>query len=260
MFAPLVNSLKRLWTRFTRASGLAKPLADAAGTRWYLLIDILPQALGICVVRVILDALHFPFIFDGDTVGGFSNSAFFLSAILLSGVLEDYKESEGMPAELAACFDSLSESYETASLMQRRRADSSALLDSRMLNLELLCFLENVFEFLGGFRDDCDVLASLTTHSKFAAIEVGAADTAIDATRVLDKFDEIRGILLRAHVIKTTDFLPSGYSLLDVLVWVTIIMTLLQKHDNGVTAAATTVLASIQFLYMSGLLRDIDDP
>ena len=35
-------------------------------------------------------------IFDNDTVSAFSNSAIFVVAIMLSGVLEDYKEAESM--------------------------------------------------------------------------------------------------------------------------------------------------------------------
>jgi hypothetical protein len=99
-------------------------------------------------------------------------------------------------------------------------------------------------------------------HAKFAARAVHRADCgAVEAGDVLEHFDAIRQTLLRLHVIKRTDFIPSGYSLMELLVWVTMALTCLCKFEGNMLAAyATVVMSALQFFYVIALLRDIDDP
>ena len=82
-------------------------LSDTASSRWYLLIECLPHVLGSIALRFVLADVLGLELFAVDVVSGFANSAIFVIAIMLAGVLEDYKESEGFPAELAAHFDSM---------------------------------------------------------------------------------------------------------------------------------------------------------
>jgi hypothetical protein len=135
-------------------------------------------------------------------------------------------------------------------------------LDVKQLNGELLGLLEAVFEFLAGLRDDGDMLAAVTTHAKFFAMAVHAADCGgVEAGDVLGHFEDMRATILRLHVIKRTDFIPSGYSLMELLVWVTMALTCLGQFDgNTVAAYATVTMSALQFFYVIALMRDIDDP
>jgi len=135
-------------------------------------------------------------------------------------------------------------------------------LDVKQLNGELLGLLEAIFEFLAGLRDDADMLAAVTTHAKFFSMAVHAADCGgVSAGDVLGHFQDMRATLLRLHVIKRTDFIPSGYSLMELLVWVTMALTCLAQFEgNRVAAYATVTMSALQFFYVIALLRDIDDP
>ena len=64
----------------------------------------------------------------------------------------------------------------------------------------------------------------------------------------------------RLHVIKRTDFIPSGYSLMELLVWITIGLTVMADFENQLTAYFTVTFTALQFFYVIALLRDIDDP
>lgn len=119
---------------------------------------------------------------------------------MLAGVLEDYKESESFPADIAAQFDALSEKIELAALLQRasaaddredgdgagnngsvtngalvsRQEDNNSgstrnKLDTKVLHQELLSLLETVLEFIAGVKDDTDVLGEVTTHGQYMA-------------------------------------------------------------------------------------------
>jgi hypothetical protein len=50
---------------------------------------------------------------------------------------------------------------------------------------------------------------------------------------VFEAFDELRASIHRMSVIKNTDFIPSGRSLMQVLVWATVILVALARYDNS---------------------------
>jgi hypothetical protein len=184
---------------------------------------------------------------------------------MLAGVLEDYKESEGAPAELASQFDAISEAIEVGALLSRKveceGQDGITALDARELHQELLTLLDGTFEFLAGLRDDTDLLAMLTTHSKYTATSLAShAGSGVEAGDVMGHYNDMRCLLLRMHVIKRTDFLSSGYSLMEMLVWITLAMSVLGSYDSAREAYISIALTALQFLYVMALLRDIDDP
>jgi len=225
---------------------------------------------------------------------------------MLSGVLEDYKESEGFPAEIASHIDAISDKIEFATLLLQRvkdnededKADESIskqkqksnskdfsleqggetqeemlalgkatsteelTLDSVVLHKELLSLLDNIFEFLGGLRDEADMVVALNTHARFIALAIHESGAeGVEAGDILGSFEEMRSTLLRLHVIKRTDFIPSGFSLMELLVWVTMALTCLAKfEDNLITAYFSLLMSALQFFYVIALLKDIDDP
>jgi hypothetical protein len=274
MLRSAVAAASRAGARALSAAGLRKLHDDTEGSRWYILLAIAPNILGSVALRFVLGDLLQLELFDQDTVSAFSNSAIFVIAIMLAGVLEDYKESEGFPAELAAQLDAVSEKLELVELMVEdgegenkdeeggSKDSARERFSSRQQHRELLSLCETMFEFLAGLRDDTDMLAAVTVHAKFAARAVHRADCgAVEAGDVLEHFDAIRQTLLRLHVIKRTDFIPSGYSLMELLVWVTMALTCLCKFEGNMLAAyATVVMSALQFFYVIALLRDIDDP
>ena len=89
-------------------------------------------------------------------------------------------------------------------------------------------------------------------------LPLAAAAFASCAADVQDHFCEIRKILLRCHVIKRTDFLASGYTLMDILVTISILLTLLAKFNNSVTAYTTCAFSTLSFFFFTALLRDLD--
>ena len=123
-----------------------------------------------------------------------------------------------------------------------------------------ISLLDEIFCFLAGLSDDAEMLSCLSTHAKFAAASVHRSRSPVAALEILPHFDALRNVLLRMHVIKRTDFIPSGYSLMELLVWITMGLTVMADFDNQLTAYFTTAFTALQFFYVIALLRDIDDP
>lgn len=224
---------------------------------------------------------------------------------MLSGVLEDYKESEGFPAEIASHVDAISDKIQFATLLLQRAKDNERTesnsnpvddsnvsnnksntseiqggetqqemlalgketlvedldLDSIALHKELLSLLDNVFEFLGGLRSDEEIVVALNTHAQFFALAIHESGVdGVEAGEILGSFEEMRSTLLRLYVIKRTDFIPSGFSLMELLVWVTMALTCLAQFENNITAYFSLLMSALQFFYVIALLKDIDDP
>jgi hypothetical protein len=73
------HAAQRLANFLVHQMGMANHIAATAASRWYLLLEIMPQIFVTLAVRFVLaDCLRIE-IFDVDTVSAFSNSAIFVS-------------------------------------------------------------------------------------------------------------------------------------------------------------------------------------
>ena len=85
-----------------KSTGLEAYISSWEESRWYLLVAIAPRVFSVLAARVVLEMILWPSewgapgFFDEGTVSSFSNTAAFVVAILLSGVMEDYKEAESV--------------------------------------------------------------------------------------------------------------------------------------------------------------------
>ncbi len=57
--------------------------------------------------------------------------------------------------------------------------------------------------------------------------------THVEVWEIADLFNDLRENVSRMAVIKRTNFIPSGYSLMQVLVYTTVILTSLARYDDG---------------------------
>ena len=234
-------------------------IGRVAGSRWYLLLRTVPRVILACLTRLVLvDWLHLG-VFPADIVNTFSQTAIFVVAILLSGVLEDYKEAEGFPDALAAEFEAASDRISYAAGLP----ESSGKLSPQDLRGSVLAALGSVFCFLGGKMSDTDVIASVSTRFRAIALELAQVGAGDCAEAVLTHAFDIRKIIGRLYVIKRTDFLQSGAALMELLVNITVFLAILQRdveHEHWLTSHCSVAFTAFQFFYVIELLRDIDDP
>ena len=77
---------QRLANFMVHQMGMANHIAATAASRWYLLLEIMPQIFVTLLIRFILaDCLRIE-IFEVDTVSAFSNSAIFVSLYIKSSI------------------------------------------------------------------------------------------------------------------------------------------------------------------------------
>jgi len=222
----------------------------------------LPKCLYAILLRLFLAELLNIRIFSTDLANTFSQSAIFVLAILIAGVLEDYKEAETVPASIAACLDDFSEVAELAVVLSAAKGtrEGTAGLEGQSLHREVMSILESIFLFLGEMISDREVFASISSHSRLLASRLHMAGFESQGDRVMELAGDLRKLIFRLHVIKRTDFLESGTALMQLLVYITIALSILSDNEDVLEGLSFTGFSALQFFYVMELLSDIDDP
>jgi hypothetical protein len=262
---------RKLLAKFTKLAEHAPLLARLGFARYKIFLKVVPVVVISIGVRAILEATvdGFDGLIASTTVTPFATASMFVIALMLAGVLEDYKEAERIPANLTNVFDSLSEKIEYCALITKRKraaldakhkaaaahgGDKAAhegggghhhekeeeeeefsVIDSAAMHEELLNYLTYLLEFLASLRTEQDISAITTTYCKWLCLKLdeAAETTHVEIWEIADLFNELREDISRMAVIKRTNFIPSGYSLMQVLVYTTVVLTSLAKYDDG---------------------------
>ena len=222
----------------------------------------------------------------------FISLAIFVSAIVIQGLLQDYKEAEKMPSELASAFYALTGAVEInrrwAQVTKEMAGPSSAMtIQSPIEPLQkvhnALLAVFKVLELPDGgsapfvYSQAMVILDEAQTFlsCKFADLEKSVdKDFELlknDKNKLLvypgakfDKpFDRLRAVLSRMYAIQKTSYILEGYTLMDLMMAaVAALMTAVdwsQKTSEG-TAMAFTVSITFLFAYLQFLVRDLEDP
>ena len=245
-----------------RASHALFALCGAGADRLYLLADVLPLALAACALRGAAQAAGVQPLFDAETTTSFTQAALFVIAIVLSGVLQEYGEAERLPAELAC------ELLAASAKLQLTAATAAAAaaggwpggVSSASLHGELLAVADVTFARLGRLADDGELAAVLDAAAQHVAAAVHAAGGAVSAESVLAHFDSLRSLLMRLGVIQRVDFIDAGYTLMDMLVFSSLAMTVACEYKSPIAAHVTIFLSTLMLLYIKHLVHDIDEP
>jgi len=222
-----------------------------------MVVRVLPFMLAPLGLRILLQFLipGWDGIFEVTSVTPFATATMFIMAVLLGGVLEDYKEAEKVPSELSNSLDSLSEKvcYVEFALKARAAAQHAKPhahghgaashsplppIDSRLLHFELLQYLSAVLEYFGGLRTEQHINAITSTYIKYIAHSLSpyAHELQVELKEIFAVGDKLRSAMSRASIIKRTTFLPSGAEVLKLLVGSTVTLMALARYDGGATS------------------------
>lgn len=221
--------------------------------KWGILVKTLPLVGSVLTVRLVLThAVGFAGIVEFSEIGMVLTGGVFLVGFMLAGVMADYKESEKIPSELAATLESVAVNFKV-SYESKQIPNYKASIDSlRTLSRTILGWLYKKSTL-------ADVYEALmrVEEEGYAADKAGAGAY---ANRVLSEITNVRKTITRMSAISRTNFLPSGYALLETLTGVIICLLFLTKFKNPIIEAVLVPFVSLIFFYMIRLIRDIDDP
>jgi hypothetical protein len=220
--------------------------------KWKLMISTLPIVIAMAGVKLLLDVgFKFGGLVPFADVGVILTACVFLIGFLLAGTMADYKESERLPAEIAATLESIEEIFALA-------ATNRPGLKLPMLRRSVLELTDAIKNWLV-HRPDTDVYGALSRMGEVIGwLEREGAGPY--ASRAIPQLMTVRRNVSRIDVIARTGFLPPAYALLEVLVVMVIGLMLIAEFSSTLVECLIVPFVTLVNVYMLRLIRDIDNP
>ena len=180
--------------------------------------------------------------------------------IILAGVLTDYKESEKIPAEMAASLCSIWEEtcIQEKYLVQSQKDNTGALL----LQKKVYEFVKKIkTDFLTGKPDSIRCLNDILDSFSAEFLSMDSVGTPIPImTRLRNEQANIRKLLFRIQTIRDTSFAPSLAKMVEAIIFLFTIFLLLLKFDHLINSAILMFFYAFLLTSILFLLNDLDNP
>ncbi len=229
--------------------------------KWKLMITTLPVPVAAILVRLILEHFFknymngYSGVMDFSALSPVLTGGVFLIGLMLSGTLQDYKESEKIPAEIATSLETMEETIGWV-------CSNRPAVNERAMKDVVAEVTESVIAWL---------LRKQTPEQGFAQLEklnglvkeFDKLNAGLPTVRMMNEIHTLRRTMTRIGVISRTGFLASGYALLDLLVVsvLTLLVIASYKAEFGTLGKYIIIgFVSLIYSYLWRLVRDVDDP
>lgn len=229
-------------------------IATAVQTRadFHIVLKAAPVVVIVVLAKVAIDRLGWDMVELNALYTGLVAGNVFLIGFLLSGTLADYKESEKLPAELAARTKTIADECEI--LYRAKGADCA-----RACLVHLEAFAASLRTWLhNGTIVDGPLTCIDGLNQYFLEFEPLTQPNFI--VRLKQEQSSLRLVVLRIQTIKETSFVGAGY-VIAVATSALLVVALLVANVAQLPAELF-LIGAITFLlaYMILLIRDMDDP
>jgi hypothetical protein len=221
-------------------------------TKWGLIIKALIIVLPLVALKAVFHFLNFEVVAVGPVITALVAGVFFVIAIILSGVLADFKESEKMPGELTASIEAL---YKDTMLVGTKEAAANMLEHVR----DLIHTIILNFKRKGSWRltEVNNVIDQIDEDIRSFA-EKGTPMALI--LKLRNELGNIKRISNRVEVIKEVPFLPAGHAIAEFATGSALLVMLLLKLDPYYEGLLLIGVISLILISVVLLIRDMDNP
>jgi hypothetical protein len=234
-----------------------------------ILLMTLPLALGVVLIKLLLlphwmlngtPASQLVEISDLSVV---FTGAFFVMALMLTGTMSDFKESEKIPGEVASNLEAIQDWCILA--FRAPRSGNSELakepMDKRMVQHTLGEVTKGVIDWFQSTKKDSFVVFPLLRKLNGLAYyfaERGADKEAIKG--IQENTNAMRKQISRAYAISKTSFISSAYVLLRSILFFVLLLLLITKFKSPAAEMVASLCLSFIFIYLYHLIIGLDDP
>jgi hypothetical protein len=203
-------------------------------------------------LKAILHALGLEVISVGPVITALIAGVFFVMAIILSGVLADFKESERIPSDLTASIEAL---YKDTMLVGNHEATASMLVHVR----ELVHTVAANFERKGSWKlTEVNGAIDLIDEDIRSSAEKGAPMAL--TLKMRNELGSIKKLSNRVEIIKETTFLPAAQGIAECATGSALLVMLLLKLDPFYEGLLLIGVISLILTSVILLIRDMDNP
>lgn len=218
---------------------------------------IILKAAAIVAVLLLAKWLIFHYgkdvIVAGPVVTALVAGVIFTVAIIFSGVLADYKESEKIPGDLAASLGSLYSDVQFLQVKDQKITDDLRLHVKELLQVILSNFKRNIWEI----KEIRPVLNHVAEEVNNLSKEGVAAPFIIKMRNELTNIDKIS---YRVEIIMETSFIPAAYNI--AVIAMTAVLCVLAFTKMNSLYDGLLLFGAVSFILISLLLliKDMDNP
>jgi hypothetical protein len=204
------------------------------------------------VLKLAAHWLDWEFLSLNPLFSGIVAANVFLMGFLLSGVLNDYKESERLPGEVAASLELFSDE---AMAIHSRSGDPIAL--------EFAGFVADlavsIREWLFKRERSAVIMARLTDFNRYL-LAFEPLTQANFIVRLKQEQHVLRRTIIRIHTIRETSFISSGYLIAELTTLLLAIGLIFVKIDPFYESLFYVGVIMFLLSYLILLIRDLDNP
>lgn len=220
--------------------------------QWHLALKILPFVLIAVGLKIFAHHFNLEILSLSPLFSGVVGATVFLLGFMIAGTLSDYKESERLPSDLAACLYSIKDEFEIALKGKGKKVASACKKD-----LELTC--TNILKWLRGKVALDTVLESISGfNQRFIELEPHVQATFIN--RLKSEQNQARRIILRIQTIRETTFVNTGYVIAELSTFLLLLGLILTKNQPFIESIFFVGFITFILTYMIALIADLDNP
>lgn len=221
--------------------------------KWSILFKAVPFALGVCITRLLLQNTFNLYIdLKFADIAAILTATSLIVALMLSGVLADYKESERIPSNIGRALTNLEGlSWRGLALSDR---------DGQWARERVLVMAEAIHDWITGQSDSEEMWAAHRDATDLI-LEVERAGSPPHYTkRMLEINSELGSNLTRVQVIRDTSYIQPGYALMELLVGTVLLLLTVVQFPAPYIEWPIVCALTILYVFLIFLIRDVDDP
>jgi hypothetical protein len=221
--------------------------------KWMIVIKAMVVAVIVAGVKFGLHALNLEFIRIDSLISALISGVIFTIAILLAGVMTDFKESEKIPGELAASIKALHKDFELLEFTAKKETDSALSHLNSLIGIIINQFESNkwkqseIGEIIEKIDDDIKVMAEKNMAPPYII-------------KMRNELHNIEKISNRIDTIEETNFLPAAYALSQVAVLFVMLILLFSIVDPYVIGMVIIFTVTFLITGILVLIKDMDNP
>ncbi len=216
--------------------------------KWKLMLTTLPFVTVILLCTYIrVQILYMPALLEFSDTAPIITATALVIGFMLAGIMADYKEGEKLPGELACALQAIDDCIQ---------ADANHLTETDFIALKqtnaTLCTA--IMNWLFN-KENAE-----NSYAALQAILVSSGSSPTFKNNVLKNIDALRRSITRVDVIRRTDFIQTGYALLEVFVSITLGLLMFANFKNPIAQYLVVGSISLIYVYMIRLIHDLDNP
>jgi hypothetical protein len=221
--------------------------------KYGLILQSLAITAVLLVVRLLIDFMNLDVLSVTNLITAFVGGALFTIAIILTGTLTDFKESERIPGEMATSISAL---YADCDLI--RAPNTAIAMELKNHVHELLSAINASFKNNSWNSDDIKKVIGSINEDIYHLADNNVAPQFLVKLRT--ELTNIERMSNRVRVIKKTSFIPAAYAIAELAAAGVILILFFVKLDPFYEGLVLFTVLSALLISLLLLIKDMDDP